>query len=54
MQPVGDYSEKLVGRFCVVEYDGLLFLGQILEVDEEDVEVTAMGRIGVNRFFLVP
>lgn len=43
-----DFSEKLVGRFCVVEYDGLLFPGQTLD-DDEDVLVTAMSRIGVNR-----
>ena len=41
-----DFTDNLVDRYCVVEYDGLPYPGEIL-----DVEVSAMHRIGVNRFF---
>lgn len=36
---------------CVVEYDGHPYPGIILDVDDSEVEVTVMARIGVNRFF---
>ena len=41
----------MVGRYCVIEYDGLPYPGLIQDVDEE-IEVSAMHRIGNNRFFL--
>ena len=46
-----DFTDNLVDRYCVVEYDGLPYPGKILDVDDDMVEVSAMHRIGVNRFF---
>ena len=41
---------------CVVEYDGLPYPGEIVDVDEASLEVNAMHSVGNNRFFwpLVP
>ena len=32
-------EENLIGRYVVVQYDGLLVPGVILDVDEDDIEV---------------
>ncbi|XP_060591766.1 uncharacterized protein LOC132746584 [Ruditapes philippinarum] len=49
-------DEDLIGLWAVVEYDGLPYPGEILDVDENDVEVKVMHKIGQNRFFwpLIP
>ncbi|XP_052778140.1 uncharacterized protein LOC128215498 [Mya arenaria] len=44
-------SDSLIGSYCVVDYEGLPYPGLIMDVDEDTVEVTAMCRIGPNRFF---
>ncbi|WAR00137.1 hypothetical protein MAR_024509 [Mya arenaria] len=48
---VNEVDESLIGRYCVVEYDRLPYPGIILDVDEVDLEVKVMHRIGVNNFF---
>jgi len=51
LEPVDVLDESLVGRYCVVEYEGLPYPGIIQDVDDDRAEVTAMNRIGPNRFF---
>ncbi|WAR24778.1 hypothetical protein MAR_038447 [Mya arenaria] len=46
-----DMDERLIGRYCIIDYDGLPYPGLILDIDEEGAEVSAMCRIGANRFF---
>ncbi|WAR26590.1 hypothetical protein MAR_012294 [Mya arenaria] len=46
-----DMDERLVGRYCIIDYDGLPYPGLILDIDEEGAEVSAMCRIGAHRFF---
>ncbi|WAR19055.1 hypothetical protein MAR_000893 [Mya arenaria] len=48
---IEDMDERLVGRYCIIDYDGLPYPGLILDVDEEGAEVSAMFRIGANRFY---
>ena len=50
IQQIDELTSTLVGRYCVIEYDGLPYPGLIQDVDEE-IEVSAMCRIGNNRFF---
>ncbi|XP_041360121.1 uncharacterized protein LOC121376342 isoform X1 [Gigantopelta aegis] len=48
------YSQDLKGQHCIIEYDGKPYPGLIMEVDESDVLVKAMHRVGPlwhNRFF---
>ena len=35
-------EENLIGRFVVVQYDGLPFPGVILDVDEDEIEVKVL------------
>jgi hypothetical protein len=44
-------DESLKDQFCVVTYDGSPFPGIIVDVDDSEVEVNVMHRIGDNRFF---
>lgn len=41
----------LIDKWCVVEYDKVLYPGIITDSDIDSVEVKTMSRIGVNRFF---
>ncbi|WAR03051.1 hypothetical protein MAR_009609 [Mya arenaria] len=45
-----DMYERLIGRYCIIDYDDLPYPGLILDIDE-GAEVSAMCRIGANRFF---
>jgi hypothetical protein len=51
LHKVLDVEESLIGQYCVVEYESLPYPGLILDVDDDDLEVKVMHRIGVNRFF---
>jgi len=46
-------SESMVGKHCLVKYDGRLYPGKILKVDvnDNDCLVQCMHKIGVNRYF---
>ncbi|WAR13556.1 hypothetical protein MAR_027736 [Mya arenaria] len=46
-----DMDERLIGRYCIIDCDGLPYPGLILDIDEEGAEVSAMCRVGANRFF---
>ncbi|XP_069109737.1 uncharacterized protein [Argopecten irradians] len=49
--PADGVDVDAIGEWCVVSYEGKAFPGIILDVDENDIEVKVMHRIGVNRFF---
>ncbi|XP_052809542.1 uncharacterized protein LOC128238012 [Mya arenaria] len=51
LKPVVTVDQHLIGQYIVVEYDGLPYPGEVLDVDEEDLEVKVMHKIGKNRFF---
>ncbi|XP_060568684.1 uncharacterized protein LOC132727272 [Ruditapes philippinarum] len=51
LNKVSVVEENLIGRYVVVQYDGLPFPGVILDVDEDEIEVKAMHRVGNNRYF---
>jgi len=42
-------SEPDIGRFCVVIYDQIPYPGEILNVDEGEVEVSCMKSLGRNK-----
>ncbi|WAR20475.1 hypothetical protein MAR_002313, partial [Mya arenaria] len=44
-------DESLIDRFCVVDYDGRPYPGKIVDVDDNNIEVSAMHCIGDNIFF---
>jgi len=46
-------SESMVGKHCLVKYDGKLYTGKILKVDlnDNDCLVQCMHKTGVNRYF---
>lgn len=44
-------SLEVVGKWCVLKYDGDLYPGVITDISETQVEVRCMQKIGVNRFF---
>ena len=52
-QPVYLYDEDLVGRYCVVNYDGKGYPGLIGDADEESIRIDSMYRVGrkTNIFF---
>ncbi|WAR22139.1 hypothetical protein MAR_016113 [Mya arenaria] len=49
--PVDTVDESLIGQFCMVLYDGIPYPGKVLDVDESDLHVQVMHRIGRNRYF---
>ena len=46
-----DLTNVLMSSHCVVEYDGIPYQRLILGVDDNMVEISAVHRIGVKRFF---
>ncbi len=44
-------SPEVVGKWCVLKYEGDLYPGVITDTCETHVEVRCMQKIGVNRFF---
>lgn len=44
-------SLEVVGKWCVLKYDGDLYPGVITDTSETHVEVRCMQKIGFNRFF---
>lgn len=40
-----------IGKFCVIRYEGQAFPGKVLDMDENDVQVTCMHKVGENQFF---
>ena len=44
-------SPEVVGKWCVLKYDGDMYPGVITDTSEIHVEVRFMQKIGVNRFF---
>ena len=51
LRPIEHPEEDMVGEWCVVLYDGMVYPGIIKEVEIERIEVTCMHRIGNNRYF---
>ena len=51
--PVTHLDKRLIGKFCLIKYDGKPFPGKILRVepDDDDALIECMSRIGDNRFF---
>ena len=51
--PVTNLETNLVGKFCIIKYDGKPYPGRILQVepDDDDALIACMSRIGENRFF---
>lgn len=55
----GEFSETyqqsvdshLVGKWCVVNYDDVPYPGVVQNVDDDDIEVQVMHKIGSNRYF---
>ncbi len=45
-------SPEVVGKWCVLKYEGDLYPGVITDTCETHVEVRCMQKIGVNRFLL--
>jgi len=50
---VTNLDTTLIGKFCIIRYDGKPFPGKILQVqpDDDDALIECMCRIGENRFF---
>ena len=48
---VDEVDESLISKHCVVKYDNTPYPGIIVDVDEDDLEIKVMHRIGRNRFF---
>ena len=44
-------DESLISKWCVVAYDGLPYPGIVQDVDNDELEVKVMHRIGRNRYF---
>jgi hypothetical protein len=40
-----------IGKWCVVLYDDVPYPGIVQDVDDEDLEVKVMHKIGQNRYF---
>ena len=40
-----------IGKFCLVRYEGAAYPGKVLDIDELDVKVKCMCRVGSNRFY---
>jgi len=51
--PVTHLDKTLIGKFCLIKYDGKPFPGKILHVepDDDDALIECMSRIGDSRFF---
>ena len=50
-------KENIVDKYCLITYDKKPYPGQILEVDETDIKVSCMIKVGKNAFYwprLVP
>lgn len=52
-KPVDELDQALVGKFCLVKYDGRAYPGKIIKVDidDDDAMIQCMARVGENRFF---
>ena len=48
---IPEFDESLKGKYCVVIYDGLPYPGIINDVDDGEIEVMVMHRVGDNRYF---
>ncbi|KAK6168704.1 hypothetical protein SNE40_020096 [Patella caerulea] len=46
-----EIDETLINKWCLVNYYGYLYPGIINDVDDEEIEVTAMSSAGRNRYF---
>lgn len=44
-------TDDLIGKWCVVNYDGLPYPGIVHDVDEGELEVKVMHKVGNNRYF---
>lgn len=44
-------DSQLVGKWCVVLYDDIPYPGVVQNVDDDDVEVQVMHKIGNNQYF---
>ena len=48
---IPEFDESLKGKYCVLTYDGLPYPGIINYVDDGEIEVMVMHRVGDNRYF---
>ena len=46
-----DGVESYLNTYVVVMYDGVPFPGKVIDVDESEIEVKCMSRVGPNRFY---
>ena len=46
-----DKDGDLIGQWCCVSYEGKMYPGKIVDVDDNDVEVNCMSRVGNNRYY---
>ena len=44
-------DESLISKWCVVIYDGLPYPGIVQDVDDNELEVKTMNKIGRNRYY---
>ena len=44
-------SSEDIGKYCIVVYDNRPYPGTILSIEEDDIEVKCMHKVGKNRFF---
>lgn len=53
--PISDITDQLIGKWCIVQYDGCLYPGIIQDVDTEGCAfvktMNCIGRTSSNRFF---
>jgi len=52
-KPIEYLQSGMVGKYCLIKYDGKAFPGKILQVDvdDDDALIQCMAKIGDNRFF---
>ena len=48
---VVDSTDGLVGQLVVVKYDGKSYPSKVLDLEEDDIQVTCMAKIGISTFF---
>lgn len=47
----GNADIDIIGKWCVVVYDKIPYPGIIQDIDLDSVELKAMHKVGINRFF---
>lgn len=47
----GNADVDIIGKWCVVVYNNMPYPGSIQDTDQDSVELKAMNKVGINRFF---